>query len=97
MNVYGLDDTFSWFIAGVGGSHDVKFGAQYQLGEHYREDQRFMNGRVHLHHRPPVQRGRPVDLSGAADHPRAADGAAAVARSHSLGLFVQDKWQIASI
>ena len=22
MNVYGLDDTFSWFIAGAGGSHD---------------------------------------------------------------------------
>ena len=45
MNIYGLDDTFSWFIAGAGGSHDVKFGAQYQLGEHYREDQRVTNGR----------------------------------------------------
>ena len=44
MNVYGLDDTFSWFIAGAGGSHDLKFGAQYQLGEHYREDQRVTNG-----------------------------------------------------
>ena len=44
MVVYGLDDTFSWFIPGRGGSHDLKFGAQYQLGEHLREDQRSTQG-----------------------------------------------------
>ena len=46
INTYGLDDTFSWFIAGIGGSHDVKFGAQYQLIEHYREDQRVVHDRA---------------------------------------------------
>jgi hypothetical protein len=29
-NAYQFDDTFSWFIAGHGGDHDVKFGAQYE-------------------------------------------------------------------
>ena len=86
MNVYGLDDTFSWFIAGAGGSHDLKFGTQYQLGEHYREDQRVTNGTLHLPVRPAVQRRRSVDLSGAADDSRAADGAAAVADAFARAL-----------
>ena len=29
-DAYQIDDTFSWFIAGRGGSHDLKFGLQYQ-------------------------------------------------------------------
>ena len=78
MNIYAFDDTFSWFIPGARGSHDVKIGAQYQLGEHYREDQRFMNGQFTFIVRRGLQRGRSQDVSGATDRPRAADGPAAL-------------------
>ena len=29
-DAYQIDDTMSWFITGRGGSHDLKFGGQYQ-------------------------------------------------------------------
>ena len=29
-DAYQIEDTMSWFIPAVGGSHDLKFGAQYQ-------------------------------------------------------------------
>ena len=42
-----------------GGSHDLKFGAQYQLGEHYREDQRVHERPLHLR-RPTGSSTRPT-------------------------------------
>ena len=29
-DAYQIDNTMSWFISGRGGSHDLKFGGQYQ-------------------------------------------------------------------
>jgi TonB dependent receptor/TonB-dependent Receptor Plug Domain len=29
-NAYQIEDTYSWFLPGKGGDHDLKFGAQYQ-------------------------------------------------------------------
>jgi hypothetical protein len=93
MNVYGVDDTFSWFISGAGGSHDLKFGAQYQLGEHYREDQRFMNGAF---------RFSTDQVFNAADprtYPerltiRVPQMVQLLSRTHSTGIYMQDKWQM---
>jgi Carboxypeptidase regulatory-like domain/TonB dependent receptor/TonB-dependent Receptor Plug Domain len=93
MNVYALDDTFSWFIAGAGGSHDLKFGGQYQLGEHYREDQRVTNGRfvfsTDLEFNAADPRTYPERF-----HIRAPGMVQLLTRTHSVGLFVQDKWQV---
>jgi hypothetical protein len=44
MNVMRARRDLQLVHCGRRGQHDLKFGAQYQLGEHYREDQRFMNG-----------------------------------------------------
>ena len=93
INTYGLDDTFSWFIAGIGGSHDVKFGAQYQLIEHYREDQRFMNGAFQF------TSDRPFNAADPSTYPerltiRVPQMVQLLSRVHGLGMFVQDKWQI---
>ena len=93
MNVYGLDDTFSWYIEGAGGSHDVKFGTQYQLGEHYREDQRVTNGRFIS----PTD--RPFNAADPFTYPerlnvRVPQMVQLLSRTHSLGLYVQDKWQL---
>jgi hypothetical protein len=93
MNVYGIDNTFGWFISGAGGSHDLKFGAQYQLGEHYREDQRFMNGQFSF----PTD--RPFNAADPSTYPerltiRVPQMVQLLTRTHSTGVFAQDKWQI---
>jgi hypothetical protein len=93
MNVYGVDDTFSWFIAGAGGSHDLKFGVQYQLGEHYREDQRFMNGAFQF------RSDREFNAADPSTYPerltiRVPQMVQLLTRTHSTGIFVQDKWQL---
>jgi hypothetical protein len=93
MNVYGLDDTFSWFIAGAGGSHELKFGSQYQLGEHYREDQRFMNGAFQF------TSDRVFNAADPSTYPerltiRVPQMVKLLSITHSLGAFIQDKWQM---
>ena len=94
MNVYGIDDTFTWYIPAAAGSHDVKFGAQYQLGEHYREDQRFMNGQF------TFTSDRPFNAADPSTYPerltiRVPQMVQLLSRTYSTGLYVQDKWQIA--
>lgn len=92
MKVYGWDNTFTWFIPGRIGSHDVKMGSQYQFGQHVRDDQRFLNGRFDfpfdLDYNPNDPRTYPERLTirvPAMQH--------LVTRTHSLGLYVHDKWQ----
>jgi hypothetical protein len=90
MNVYGIDDTFSWFI---GGNHDLKFGSQYQLGEHYREDQRFMNGQF------TMSTDQVFNAADPRTYPerltiRVPQMVRLLSITHSLGVFAQDKWQI---
>ena len=40
----GLDDTFSWFVPGQHGDHDLKFGFQYLYSENELYEQGSMNG-----------------------------------------------------
>ena len=93
MQVYGFDDTFSWFIPGRAGSHDLKFGAQYQLGEHLRHDQRYMNGSFEfvgdLDFNPASASTYPERLA-----IRVPAAARLLTRTHSIGFYGQDKWQI---
>jgi hypothetical protein len=93
MNVYAVDDTFSWFIARGGGSHDLKVGSQYQLGEHYREDQRFMNGAFQF------PSDRVFNAADPSTYPerltiRVPQMVKLLSITHSVGVFAQDKWQI---
>jgi hypothetical protein len=92
MNVYALDDTFSWFITGRG-SHDLKIGVQYQLGEHYREDQRVTNGRF------VFTSDRAFNAADPSTYPerlqiRAPQMVRLLTRTHSAGVYMQDKWQV---
>jgi outer membrane receptor protein involved in Fe transport len=95
MKIASLDDTFSWFIPGARGSHDLKLGAQYQYGEHYREDQRVTNGRF------VFATDRAFNAADPTTYPerleiRVPDMLQKISRTHSLGMFVQDKWQLSS-
>ena len=86
MNVYGLDDTFSWFIAG--GRRQPRSQVRRAVSA-----RRALPRRPALHQRAvqlrrpiaPFNAADPFDLSGAADDPRAADGAAAVADALDSG------------
>ena len=93
MKVYGLEDTFSWFIPGRRGSHDLKFGAQYQLGEHLREDQRFTNGAF------TFASDRDFNPADPSTYPerltiRVPSALRLPTRTHSIGLYGQNKWQV---
>jgi hypothetical protein len=93
MDSYGLDNTFSWFISGARGSHDLKFGSQYVYGEHFEENQRFMNGAFQF------TSDRAFNAADPSTYPerltiRVPGKGEWLSRTHSLGLFVQDKWQI---
>jgi hypothetical protein len=94
MRSYGLDQTFSWFISGAGGSHDLKIGSQYVYGEHFEEFQRFMNGAFRF----PSDRA--FDAADPSTYPERLEIQVPakgewLSRTHSIGLFVQDKWQVA--
>lgn len=95
MRVYGFDTLLTWFVPGRIGSHDLKMGTQYQLGEHLRDDQRYTNGSFAF----------PTDLDFDAADPRTfperltirvPDRARLLTRTHSIGTYVHDKWQVTS-
>jgi hypothetical protein len=93
MNSYGLDNTFSWFISGAGGSHDLKFGSQYVYGEHFEEFQRFMNGAFRFFSDRPFNAADPFSYPERLEI-RVPSKGEWLSRTHSLGLYVQDKWQL---
>ena len=93
MDSYGLDNTFSWFIPGARGSHDFKFGSQYTYGEHFEENQRFMNGAFRFPSDRPFDAADPYSYAERLEI-RVPDKGEWLSRTHSLGLYVQDKWQM---
>jgi len=95
MKVYGLDNTFSWYLPDRLGTHDLKFGAQYQYGDHLREDQRFTNGAFtfagDLKFNPADPRTYPERFT-----IRVPSSLNVRTKTHSIGLYGQDKWQLTS-
>jgi hypothetical protein len=93
MDSYQLDNTFSWFISGAGGSHDFKFGEQYTYGEHFEEFQRFMNGAFRFASDAPFNPANPSTYPERLEI-RVPNKGEWLSKTHSLGLFLQDKWQM---
>jgi hypothetical protein len=93
MKVYGADAVFTWFVPGRAGSHDLKMGTQYQLGEHLRDDQRYTNGSfafpTDLDYNPADPRTYPERLT-----IRVPSKARLLTRTHSIGTYIHDKWQV---
>lgn len=93
MKSYGWDNTFTWFVPAMKGSHEFKAGSQYVYGEHYEENQRFMNGAFQF------TSDRPYNAADPSSYPerltiRVPQKSETLSRTHSLGLYIQDKWQI---
>jgi hypothetical protein len=94
INTYGIDEAFSWYMTGMrGGSHDLKAGAQYKYIEHYREDQRVTNGRFVFTTDSDFNAADPRTYPERLQV-RVPQMVELLSRTHSLGLYIQDKWQV---
>ncbi len=65
-----IEDDYSWFVPGKKGDHELKFGVRYNYTELRRVSQINENGTYRFNTDAGIQRCRPADLSGTADHPR---------------------------
>ena len=92
MRSYQVDDVFSWFVPTATGSHDLKFGFQYNLSDHVRIDQIAMNGVFQLATDRDFREGDystyPERLIIRVPRPDMPESSV-----HSFGMFAQDKWQ----
>jgi Carboxypeptidase regulatory-like domain/TonB dependent receptor/TonB-dependent Receptor Plug Domain len=89
----GLDDTFSLFLPGRGGDHDLKFGFQYLYAINTLEEQGSMNGVF------TFSTDRPFDPADPRTYPerltiRVPAPARTVTYTNSFGFYGQDKWSV---
>jgi hypothetical protein len=92
-NAWHVEDTFSWFLPGHRGDHDLKVGAQFQAINHRFNDQTNMNGTFTF--RSDVAFAQNV----AATYPerlsiRVPGPDDSFMQSKTIIGFVQDKWRV---
>ena len=88
----GLDNTFSWFLPGKGGDHDLKFGFQYLYARNVLDEQGSMNGVFSF------PSDRPFNAADPSTYPerlsiRVPGPAGQTSFTHSFGYYAQDKWR----
>jgi hypothetical protein len=93
LTAYQLDDSFSWFVPGRGGDHDLKFGLQYLYAQHRQNQQGSLNGVFSF------PSDRPFNAADFSTYPeqleiRVPGPELPNVFTHSLGWFAQDKWQL---
>lgn len=94
-DAYQLDDTMSWFLAGHGGDHDLKFGFQYEYVGARSTAQDNLNGtfffRTDTLYNASDPRTYPERLQ-----IRVPGGLNRYQKSQFFGTFAQDKWRVNS-
>jgi TonB dependent receptor/TonB-dependent Receptor Plug Domain len=93
-DAYQIDNTFSWFIPGKRGDHDVKIGAQYQYSTVFNSNDGNLNGTFTF--------GRsdgPFNASDPRTYPerfaiRVGGAQTSDQKVHFIGAFAQDKWKL---
>jgi len=92
-NGFQVEDTFSWFVPGKKGDHNIRFGFQYQYSDNDFTDQGFMNGAFSF-------RGdTPFDENDFSTYPerlqiRVPGPQGYYMKAHYLGAFLQDNWKL---
>jgi hypothetical protein len=91
---YQLDETFSWFLPGKRGDHDLKFGANYVYMPLTIFDASTLNGSFRfsasdLDFNPGNPRTYPDRLT-----IRVPGESQFMTRGHTVGIFAQDKWKV---
>jgi hypothetical protein len=94
-NAYQIDDTMSWFISGKGGSHDLKFGAQYEYVGARSTAQDNLNGTF------TFRTDLPFSASDPRTYPerlqiRVPGGLNRYQMAHFAAAFMQDKWRVSN-
>jgi outer membrane receptor protein involved in Fe transport len=92
-NAYQVEDTFSWFVPGRGGDHNVRAGLQYQYITADFDTQDVFNGVFSFRTNTPFNaadpRTYPERLTIRVPGPNAF-----LMKAHYVGAFVQDKWRL---
>jgi hypothetical protein len=93
-NAYQLEDTFSWFVPGKRGDHDIKLGVQYQYVEVDSDafdnlNGTFMFGRNDLAFDPGNPRTYPDRLQIRVPGP-----SSSLVKANYYSAFAQDKWRM---
>jgi hypothetical protein len=91
---YQLDDTFSWFMPGKAGDHDVKFGASYYYLPLHVFDAGTLNGRFGF-----SASDRDFNAADPRTYPdrltiRVPGESDYFVKGKEVGLFAQDKWKV---
>jgi Carboxypeptidase regulatory-like domain/TonB-dependent Receptor Plug Domain len=92
-NAYQIEDTFSWFIPGKGGDHDVRFGAQYQYSDQLFSEQGNLNGTFIFSTNSPFNPNDPRTYPERFTI-RVPSGLDYKQHGHTISAFAQDKWKI---
>jgi hypothetical protein len=93
-DAWQIDDTFSWFVPGKRGDHDIKFGAQYQYSTVDNSNDGNLNGTFAF-----AQNDLPFDANNARTYPdrfsiRVGGASVSTQKVHFIGAFAQDKWKL---
>jgi hypothetical protein len=94
-DAYQLEDTYSWFVPGAGGDHDIKAGVQLQYSQAKNNTQDNLNGTFSF-----SQSNGPFDPNDFSTYPDRFSirvplrPGRSLNKSQSLGAFVQDKWKL---
>lgn len=92
-NAYQIDNTFSWFVPGKGGDHDLRFGAQYQYSDQLFSNQGQLNGTFQ------IRSNNFFDANDFRTYPERltvrVPGASQFKQlGHIVSAFAQDKWKL---
>src|SRR5678815_4687764 len=94
-NAYQIDDTMSWFVSGYGGSHDLKFGGQYEYVGARSTAQDIANGTF------TFRTDQSFNASDARTYPerlmiRVPGALNRYQKAHFIAAFAQDKWHVSN-
>jgi hypothetical protein len=93
-NAYQLEDTFSWFVPGKRGDHDIKLGVQYQYVEVDSEAFDNLNGTFGF-----GRNDLPFDPGNPRTYPdrltiRVPGSSSSLVKANYYSAFAQDKWRM---
>ena len=94
-NAMQLEDTFSWFIPGKKGDHDLKFGVQYQYSTNDNTEQSFRNGTFSFRGNDPFNPANPSSYPERLEI-RVPGSSEFFMKAHFGSAFAQDKWHVNS-
>jgi hypothetical protein len=89
----GLDDSFSWFLPGKHGDHDLKTGFQYLYAQNDLDEQGSMNGQYTFSSDLPFNAANPSTYPERLTIRVPVPGGQST-HIHSLGFYGQDKWRV---